>query len=87
VGAAFGLSVGAVSAPIKTESGVYVLRVDRRVNADRAAWEAQKETQRAEVLQQLQQQRVRQFLANLRKAAEIEDNRREIEAAGRELAA
>jgi peptidyl-prolyl cis-trans isomerase D len=87
VGAAFGLPVGAVSAPIKTESGVYVLRVERRVNADRAAWEAQKETQRADVLQQLQQQRVRQFLANLRKAAEIEDNRRAIEAAGRELAA
>jgi peptidyl-prolyl cis-trans isomerase D len=87
VGAAFGLPVGAVSAPIKTESGVYVLRVDRRVNADRAAWEAQKEAQRNEVLEQLRQQRVRQFLANLRKAADIEDRRREIEAAGRELAA
>ena len=87
VGAAFGLPVGAVSAPIKTDDGVYVLRVDRRMNADRAAWEAQKEAQRSEVIQQLREQRVRQFLANLRQSAEIDDNRREIEAAGRELAA
>ncbi|MGH7717784.1 MAG: peptidylprolyl isomerase, partial [Gemmatimonadaceae bacterium] len=87
VGAAFGLPVGAVSAPIKTPTGVYVLRVDRRANADRAAWEAQKEAQRTEVGQQLRQQRVRQFLANLRREAEIEDHRRQIEAAGRDLEA
>lgn len=86
VGAAFSLPVGAVSAPIATDDGVYVLRVDRRVNADRAAFEAQKQAQRTQVMGGLRQQRVRDYLENLRKTADIEDNRKQINAAARSAA-
>jgi peptidyl-prolyl cis-trans isomerase D len=77
IGAAFGLPVGAVSEPIATENGVYVLRVDKRTPADRAAWEAQKTVQRAGTIQQLREQRVQQFMLNLRRSASVEDYRRE----------
>jgi peptidyl-prolyl cis-trans isomerase D len=77
VGAAFGLPVGAVSEPVVTENGVYVLRVDRRVQADRSAWEAQREVQRAGTIQQLREQRVQQFMVNLRQNATVRDYRRE----------
>ena len=84
IGAAFALPVGSVSQPIVTEDAVYVIRVERRVNADRAAWEAQKEMQRAQLTQRLRQQRVQEFVENLRRAAEIEDRRRELNAAARQ---
>ena len=83
IGAAFGLPVGAVSQPVKIDGGVYVIRVDRRVNADRAAFEAQKKVQREQMLQALREQRVRDYIEGLRKSADVEDNRREIEAAAR----
>ncbi|MFN2398866.1 MAG: peptidyl-prolyl cis-trans isomerase [Gemmatimonadaceae bacterium] len=85
VGAAFGLPVGAVSAPISTRNGVFLVRVDRRANADRAAWEAQKATQRQTVLRALRQQKVQEFVNGLRENAEIKDNRKELEQAGREV--
>jgi len=84
IGAAFALPPGAVSAPIETRNGVYVIRVERRVNADRAAFEAQKAEQRTRLLQGLREQRVRDYLEGLRQAADIEDNRKEINAAARQ---
>jgi peptidyl-prolyl cis-trans isomerase D len=78
VGAAFGLPVGAVSAPIKTRTGVYVIRVERRTRSDRAAWEAQKDQQRNTVLEQTREQRVQQFMGNLRREAKVVDDRRKI---------
>jgi peptidyl-prolyl cis-trans isomerase D len=86
VGAAFGLPKGTVSQPIKSDNGVFVIRVDERVQADRAAWEKQKEDQRNRVLQGMRQQRVQQFLASLRESAEIEDHRKEIAQQNRQLA-
>jgi peptidyl-prolyl cis-trans isomerase D len=78
IGASFALPVGAVSAPIKTRDGVFLVRVERRVEAERAAWEAQKEQQRAQVTMQLRRQRVQQFLVNLREAARVEDDRQRL---------
>jgi peptidyl-prolyl cis-trans isomerase D len=78
VGASFSLPIGQVSAPIRTEGAVFVLRVDRRVEADRAKFEAQKSAQRTQVLDALRQQRVRAFLEELRESAKIEDRRKEI---------
>ena len=86
VGAAFGLPEGAVSQPVKSDNGVFVLRVDQRVSADRAAWEKQKEDQRARVLQGMRQQRVQQFMASLRENAKIEDRRKEIAQQNRQVA-
>ena len=85
IGAAFGLPVGAVSGAVPTLESAVVLRVDRRTQADSAAWAAQRETQRTQLAQQLRQQRVQQFLAALRREAEVEDLRAEVRAAGRAL--
>jgi peptidyl-prolyl cis-trans isomerase D len=83
IGAAFALPVAAVSQPIKSPAGVFVLRVDRRVPADSSAWAAQKQAQRQMRLQQLRQQRVQMFLQDLRKAAKVDDRRKQINAATR----
>jgi peptidyl-prolyl cis-trans isomerase D len=85
VGAAFGLPVGAVSAPIKDPAGVFVLRVERRVNADRAQFDKEAAALRTQRVQQLKQQRLRVFLDDLRKSAKIEDHRKDINAAARRL--
>lgn len=86
IGAAFSLPIGAVSAPIRVYDGIFVERVNRRTVEDKAEWEKQKDKQRQAVLQQLRQQRVRDFLQNLRDNAKIVDRRKEIEAAQRQLA-
>ena len=86
VGAAFGLPVGAVSAPVKTEEGVFVVRVDARVSADRAAWEAQKNQQRQQLLLRLRRQRIQDFVTALRKEADVDDRRGEVQAMTRERA-
>lgn len=83
LGAAFGLPVGAVSAPLKGDDAVFVLRVERRVNAERAEFDKQKEQARRQRLQQLKQQRLQLFLDDLRKSAKIEDHRKELNAATR----
>jgi peptidyl-prolyl cis-trans isomerase D len=84
IGAAFTLPLGAVSAPIVTDQGVYVIRVDRRVDANKATWEAQKDSQRREAISSIQQLRVRTFLNEMRKGAKVEDHRKEINAAARQ---
>ena len=87
IGGAFGLPVGAVSAPMKDPSGVFVIKVERRVNADRAEFEKQEEVARRQRMQQLKQQRLRLFLEDLRKSAKIEDHRKDINATARRLEA
>lgn len=85
IGAAFGLPVGAVSAPIRDQTGVYVIRVDRRVIAGRAEFEKQVEALRRRALQQQRQNRLQIFLTDLRKAAKVEDHRKDINAAARRV--
>ena len=83
LGAAFTLPIGAVSAPIRTQDNVVVLRVDQRKLADRAGFEAQRDQQRASIMDLLRRKRVQDFVANLRAAAKIDDNRKSIDAATR----
>jgi peptidyl-prolyl cis-trans isomerase D len=85
LGAPFGpaLPVGAVSTPIKTDAGVFVIRVDKRTKADSAKWMAQKETQREQLTRALREQRVRIFLEALKKSAKIDDKRKAIQTAQR----
>ncbi len=78
IGAAFGLPVGAVGAPVRTDDGQYVLLVNRRTQADTVAFEAQKATQREQQLAQMRQTKVQLFLQDLRTAAKIVDRRKEI---------
>lgn len=86
VGAAFGPAQGQLSAPVVSRDGVYVLRVDRRVAADKGAWQAQKAQQRMQVTNALRQARVREYLADLREGAKIEDRRKDVLAAQRQQA-
>jgi len=83
VGAAFTLPVNTVSEPIRAMAGVVVERVDSRTPASRTAFEAQRGMLRQQELQQLRQQRVRDFLSNLRAVAKIDDKRKHIEASAR----
>ncbi|HVX40708.1 MAG TPA: peptidyl-prolyl cis-trans isomerase [Gemmatimonadaceae bacterium] len=87
VGAAFGLPVGAVSQPIKSADGVFVIRTDKRVVADSATWAAQKEAQRTARIQQLRTQRVQMFMQDLRNSAKIDDRRKQINAETRRQSA
>ena len=87
IGAAFGLPVGVVSAPVRTNDAVFVLRVDRRVDADSAAWLAQKSAQRQQRSQGLQQQAIQMYLQDLRQSAKVDDRRRAINAAVRRQSA
>jgi len=83
VGAAFTLPLHTVSEPIRSTGEVVVERVDNRMPANRAAFDTQKETLRSQALQQLRQQRVREFLTNLRAVAKVDDKRKQIEASAR----
>jgi parvulin-like peptidyl-prolyl isomerase len=84
IGAAFSLPIGVVSNPIRTPDAVVVLRVDRRVDADRTAWEAQKAAQRQQLVQGLRQQRIQAFLQQLRTDAKIDDRRKSLAQAARQ---
>jgi peptidyl-prolyl cis-trans isomerase D len=83
IGAAFGLPIGVVSAPVRTDDAVFVLRVDKRVNADSAAWLAQKAMQKQQRVQGQQQQAIQMYLQDLRQSAKIDDRRKAINAAVR----
>ena len=83
VGAAFSLPLHVVSEPIRSGGGVIVERVDNRVPASRVAFEAQKDVVRQQALQQARQQRVKEFLGNLRAVAKIDDKRKQVEASAR----
>jgi peptidyl-prolyl cis-trans isomerase D len=87
IGTAFALAAGAVSAPVATDDAVFVIRVDRRINADRTKWETQKQVQRTLLTRSMREDRVRAYLEDLRASAKIEDHRKEIDAAARRVAA
>jgi parvulin-like peptidyl-prolyl isomerase len=80
IGAAFSLPTGAVSAPVKTQDAVVVLRVDKRVVADSAAWAKQKDLQRQQRLASVRQQKIQLYLDDLRKSAKLDDRRKTINA-------
>ena len=83
VGAAFGAPQGTIVGPVTARDGAFVLRVDRRVAADKGAWQAQKVAQRRQVTPALRQARVRDYLAELREGAKLDDRRKAVLAAQR----
>lgn len=86
VGTSFTLPVGAISAPVRVRDGVFVIRVDKKIPADRAKFAEQKATQRASAMQAIRESRVQAFLGALRKDAKIEDKRKKIQASLRRQA-
>ena len=83
IGAAFGLPVDVVGQPVRDLTQITVERVDRRVKADSAAWVEQKDVQKQQRIQQLQQARLQMFMQDLHDAAKIDDRRKAIDAATR----
>ncbi|HEX3159676.1 MAG TPA: peptidyl-prolyl cis-trans isomerase [Gemmatimonadaceae bacterium] len=83
IGAAFALPLNTVGAPVSTRDAVIVMRVDRRVEADSAAWTQVKAQQRDQVTQAVRQQRAAQFVRNLRESAKVKDKRAQIRASAR----
>lgn len=78
IGHAFGLPVGRLSAPIVTGEGIYVIRVLERTPADSAAFRAEFDQFQAREVRAARDERVRYFLADLRAAARIKDERNEV---------
>ena len=75
IGAAFAIPIGSVGGPVRATDGLVLMRVDRRVDANRAVFDAQKVQQAAQLAQSLRQQRVQEYMMNLRQSVTIEDNR------------
>lgn len=87
VGAAFGLpTTGAVSDPVVTRDGVFVLRLDALTPADSADFELMKPVFKMQIVQSLKSERVQQYVAGLRDAAKITDDRKKIQASLRRQA-
>jgi peptidyl-prolyl cis-trans isomerase D len=83
VGAAFSLPLGVVSAPIRTHEMIVIERVDQRTLTDSVGWAKMKDALRGQMISQLRQTRVREFLTNLRESAKIDDRRKQVESANR----
>ncbi len=80
IGAAFTIPEGSVGGPVTAPDGVAILRVDRRVETMRAAFEVQKAEQRQQLTQSLRQQRIEEYLSSLRESVKIVDNRNRVNA-------
>jgi peptidyl-prolyl cis-trans isomerase D len=75
VGAAFGLRPGQTSGLVEADGQLFLIQTIDRVEPDRTAWEAQKNTQRLQVQQALADTRWQQYMLALRESAEVVDNR------------
>lgn len=75
IGTAFGLAAGHTSGVVEADGALYVIQVVERQQADRAAFDAEKDGLRARVAAGMEQERWVQFLAALKERARIVDNR------------
>jgi parvulin-like peptidyl-prolyl isomerase len=78
IGTAFGLRPGETSGVVESDTGLFILHVVSREDADRAAWEAQRDEQRQRATQALAEQRWNQYMAAIREQARVADNRKEL---------
>ena len=78
VGRVFGLDVNEISDPVVSNQNVFLIQTLEKIPADSAAWEEQKETQKAQGSFTVQQQRLEQWITAMREAADIVDRREEV---------
>jgi peptidyl-prolyl cis-trans isomerase D len=78
IGAAFGTPVGSLSDVVETTAGLFILRPIERTEADREAFEAQKEPLRATYTSMAQQEYLERWMESLRREARIVDNRERV---------
>jgi peptidyl-prolyl cis-trans isomerase D len=75
VGVAFRMRVGERSRLLSSPDGFFFVEPTRRVRADSAAWEKQKEDQRLAVIRAARQVRVQSYFESLRREARVVDRR------------
>jgi peptidyl-prolyl cis-trans isomerase D len=78
VGAAFGLKEKEHSGVLDTKEGLYVVELLDRVKADSAKFTKELDEYRARLINAAKQERVRNYLAALRKSAKVVDNRAKV---------
>jgi hypothetical protein len=78
VGTAFGLEPGQRSGILDTKDGLYVLQGVTHTKADSAKFVKQLDEYRARAVNAARQERVRSYIAALRRAAKIVDNREKV---------
>ena len=78
VGTAFGLRVGERSGVVEGENAYFILESLARKLGDSTAWLAQREVQRTQLRQALQQARIQQYLEGVRAKATIVDRRKDL---------
>jgi peptidyl-prolyl cis-trans isomerase D len=78
IGAAFGSELGKTSGPFESDGRLYFLHVFDRVEASREAFDAGKETLRAQLTMQRRESAVNEWLADLREQADIRDWRKQV---------
>jgi peptidyl-prolyl cis-trans isomerase D len=78
VGTAFGLKKGERSGILDTKDGIYLVQALERIPADSAKFVKELDQYRARSINAAKQERVRNYLTALRKAAKIVDNREKV---------
>jgi hypothetical protein len=78
IGTAFGLDGGEYSDVIQAGSNAYILQLVQHMAPDSAAWDLQKENQRAQLMASLEQDRLGGWIEGLRALARIVDRREEV---------
>ena len=78
VGTAFGLRVGERSGVIEGDGGYFIIQSLGRKLADSSAWLKQRDTQRTQLRQVVQQARIQQYMDGLRAKAKIVDRRKDL---------
>jgi peptidyl-prolyl cis-trans isomerase D len=78
IGTAFGLRVGERSGVVEGDNGYFIVESMGRKLADSSAWIAQRDAQRAQVRQAVQQARIQQFMEGVRAKATIVDRRKDL---------
>ena len=86
-GASFTIPDGQIGAPVLAADGMAVIRVNRRTESVKAAFETQKIEQRTSLMQSLRQQRFEEYLSSLRENVKIEDHRTMVNAQSRKQSA
>lgn len=77
IGTSFGAPTGSVVA-VSTFDGAFVIRVNRRMEADRADFDLIKQILRQRELPTAREARIRSYMEQLRREADVVDKRREI---------
>ncbi len=78
IGTAFGLRVGERSGVVEGENGYFIIESTGRKLADSSAWLAQRDAQRTQLRQAVQQARIQQYMEGVRAKAKIVDRRKDL---------